>query len=46
VVEAEEELALVANPQLPDHFDRFRHIYTYAPPSIQHGDRLRKNLHR
>jgi hypothetical protein len=46
VVEAEEELALVANLQLPDHFDRFRHISTYAPPSIQDGDRLRENLHR
>lgn len=46
MVEAEEELALVANPQLPDHFDRFRHISTYAPPSIQDGDRLRQKIHR
>ena len=42
----EEELALVANPQPPDHFDRFRHISTYAPPYLMDRDRLREKLDR
>ena len=46
MVVVEEELALLANPQQPDHFDRYRHISTYAPPYLTDRGRLLEKLDR